>query len=77
MHSALDSQILKVRERALAEHLIDATRQRPLTRPDCTSRLIKGKAVGKTVACLAFKFLHDRICMGEMIAHRVRRLGWA
>jgi hypothetical protein len=77
MHGALDAQILEVRERALAEHVIDATRQRPLARPDCARGLIKRETVGKAFAPPALKLLYERIRMREMIAHRVRRLARA
>ena len=41
MHSALNAQILEVREGTLAEHLINATRQRSLARPDGARGVIK------------------------------------
>ncbi len=68
MHSTLDTQGLEVRERALAEHVVDAPRQRPLARPDCVSGLVKRKSVSKVVASPTLKSLHERIVGRGIVA---------
>ena len=67
MHRTLDTQRLEVRERAFAEHIVDAPRQRPLARPDCVSGLVERETISKVATGPTLELLHERIGVREML----------
>jgi hypothetical protein len=68
MHRAFDAKILKVRERGLAQHGLQATRQSPFACNHCAGRFAERKAVSQLASCPPLEPLDERV--------RVRKKGF-
>src|SRR5262245_45140644 len=67
MYGALDAKVLKVCQRGLAQHGLQATRQGSFACHGCLSRLAERETISKLPPCPSLEPLDERVGVREVI----------